>query len=282
MARLHYSMLQATLDADIDDNDTTITFTAPLREWGEDNIATIAAPNILTLRVGYELIHVTAYTSGASTATVLRGQEGSTATAHAEGDILRHTPTADDFDIIDLAGHLSDTSDAHDASAISYAGGTDVEAALDELATEKADLASPALTGAPTAPTPSTGDNDTSIATTAFVVAEIPLRAAPLRLTQNAQTGTSYTLVLTDEQKLVELANVGAITLTVPPNSSVAFPVGTQIHIAQTGAGQVTITPGSGVTINAQPGLKTSAQWAAVTLIKRATDTWLAIGALAA
>jgi hypothetical protein len=105
---------------------------------------------------------------------------------------------------------------------------------------------------------------------------------APLRLTQNAQTGTTYTLVLADEQKLVECANAAAIALTVPPNSSVAFPVGTQVHVAQTGAGQITVTPGAGVTINATPGLKTRAQWSTVTLIKRATDTWLAIGDLAA
>ena len=105
---------------------------------------------------------------------------------------------------------------------------------------------------------------------------------APLQLTQNAQTGTSYTLVLTDEQKLVELSNAGAITLTVPPNSSVAFAVGTQVHLLQSGAGQVTVAPGSGVTINGTPGLKARAQWSAITLIKRATDTWVAIGDLAA
>jgi hypothetical protein len=105
---------------------------------------------------------------------------------------------------------------------------------------------------------------------------------APGRLSTNAQTGTSYTLVLADEQKLVECSNASAITLTVPLNSSVAYTIGTQIHIAQTGAGQVTVTPAGGVTINATPGLKTRAQWSAVTLIKRGTDTWLAIGDLSA
>ena len=105
---------------------------------------------------------------------------------------------------------------------------------------------------------------------------------APYRLTTNSQTGTSYTLVLDDEQKLVECSNASAITLTVPLNSSVAYTIGTQIHVAQTGAGQVTITPAGGVTINATPGLKARAQWSAITLIKRATDTWLAIGDLSA
>lgn len=101
-------------------------------------------------------------------------------------------------------------------------------------------------------------------------------------LTQNAQTGTTYTLVLTDRDKLVELSNAAAITMTVPPNSSVAFPIGTQVHLLQTGAGQPTITAGVGVTINGTPGLKLRAQWSAATLIKRATNTWVATGDLSA
>lgn len=75
----------------------------------------------------------------------------------------------------DIVAHLADPTDAHDASAISYLGSaglsaTDVEGALDELDTEKAALASPVFTGNPTAPTPAVGDDDTSIATTAFVM----------------------------------------------------------------------------------------------------------------
>lgn len=96
------------------------------------------------------------------------------------------------------------------------------------------------------------------------------------------QQSASYTLVLTDDQKLVEINNASANTLTIPPNSSVAFPIGTNIVFCQTGAGQTTLTPGAGVTINGTPGLKTRAQWSSVSLIKRATDTWLAIGDLSA
>ena len=97
----------------------------------------------------------------------------------------------------------------------------------------------------------------------------------------NAQTGTSYTLVLTDHTKLVTLSNASAITLTVPPNSSVAFAVGSVIDLAQIGAGQVTVAQGSGVTINSTPGLKLRAQYSGATLRKRATDTWLLFGDLA-
>lgn len=102
--------------------------------------------------------------------------------------------------------------------------------------------------------------------------------------TLNAQTGTSYTLVLTDGARaaFLTMSNAGASTLTVPPNSSVAFPVGSVIEGAQLGAGQVTLTPGAGVTINGTPGLKIAAQYGTFGLLKTATDVWLAYGRLSA
>jgi hypothetical protein len=97
----------------------------------------------------------------------------------------------------------------------------------------------------------------------------------------NAQTA-SYSLLLVDRNKIVEINSASANTLTVPLNSSIPFPIGTQITILQTGAGQTTITATGGVTINATPGLKLRAQWSSASLIKRATDTWVAIGDLSA
>jgi hypothetical protein len=94
------------------------------------------------------------------------------------------------------------------------------------------------------------------------------------------QQVASYTLVLADDGKLVELNSASGINLTVPPYSSVPFPVGTQITIVQTGAGQVTVVQGSGVTVNSNPGLKIRAQYTAATLIKRGTDTWVLVGDL--
>ncbi len=92
----------------------------------------------------------------------------------------------------------------------------------------------------------------------------------------------SYTLVLSDRNKIVEMGVATANTLTVPPDSSVLFPTGTHITIIQTGAGQCTVTQGSGVTVNATPGRKLRAQWSGATLIKRAADTWVLIGDLSA
>jgi hypothetical protein len=97
----------------------------------------------------------------------------------------------------------------------------------------------------------------------------------------NAQTGTSYTLVLTDVAKVISLTNASAITLTVPTNASVAFPIGTQILLYQGGAGQVTIS--SSATIRSQGSkLKLYAQYAVGGLLKVATDEWVAFGNLAA
>ena len=104
---------------------------------------------------------------------------------------------------------------------------------------------------------------------------------APLAI--NAQTGTTYTFVAADASKLVTASNGSAQTYTVPPNSSVAFDVGTAITIIGIGAGKVTLAQGSGVTINSKDSEKAiDGQHASVTLIKTATDTWQLIGALQA
>jgi hypothetical protein len=100
-------------------------------------------------------------------------------------------------------------------------------------------------------------------------------------ISTNGQTA-SYTLVLDDKNKIVEMNVASANTVTVPPNSSVAFPVGAQIQVLQTGSGQCTITAGAGVTVNGTPGLKVRSQWSYVTLIKRATDSWVVVGDLSA
>jgi hypothetical protein len=108
------------------------------------------------------------------------------------------------------------------------------------------------------------------------------INGAIINLTTNAQIGTTYTLVLDDNGKIVEMNNGSANTLTVPLNATVAYPVGAQINVLQTGAGQTTVVATSGVTINATPGLKLRTQWSSATLIKRATDTWVLVGDLSA
>jgi hypothetical protein len=95
----------------------------------------------------------------------------------------------------------------------------------------------------------------------------------------SAQTG-NYVLTAADAGNVVEVNSATAVNVTVPLNSSVAFNIGDAITIIQTGAGQITIVPIGGVTINATPGLKIAAQWGVATLLKRATDSWIAFGNL--
>lgn len=95
----------------------------------------------------------------------------------------------------------------------------------------------------------------------------------------NTQTGTSYTAVLADSNKVITLSNSSAITFTIPLNASVAFPIGTSLNVAQLGAGQVTIAGAVGVTIFGI-GTKIAAQYGAATAIQIATNQWLLVGNL--
>lgn len=104
----------------------------------------------------------------------------------------------------------------------------------------------------------------------------------PDLISKNSQTGTTYTLVAADSGKIVEMNNASANTLTVPPNSSVAFDVGTQIVVVQQGAGTTTIaTAGTPTLRSKDSNLDIDGQYASVALIKRDTDEWYVIGALA-
>jgi hypothetical protein len=81
---------------------------------------------------------------------------------------------------------------------------------------------------------------------------------------------------------MIEIASASGVTVTIPTNASVAYPVGTSFDILQTSTGQITIAGESGVTVNATPGLKLRTQWSSATLFKRATDTWVVYGDLTA
>jgi hypothetical protein len=87
-------------------------------------------------------------------------------------------------------------------------------------------------------------------------------------------------LVIGDAFKTVTMSNGSANTLTIPPNSSVAFAVGDRIDVVMLGSGATSVTGGSGVTLN---GVSTgtgaiAAQYASASCLKIATDTWLLIG----
>ena len=98
---------------------------------------------------------------------------------------------------------------------------------------------------------------------------------APLLVTVNAQTGTTYTLAATDANAFITLNNASAITLTLPPSLATGF----QCTVAQLGAGTVGLAAGSGVTIvSTASNKKFNAQGSGVTLIVVAANTWMAFG----
>lgn len=105
---------------------------------------------------------------------------------------------------------------------------------------------------------------------------------ATAELAVTDDTGTSRTLALADAARYVRMDNASPNTVTVPPNSSVAFAVGAQVHVRQAGAGQTTIAEGAGVTVNTPETLKLRGQHSTATLVKVATDTWDLMGDLEA
>jgi hypothetical protein len=98
-----------------------------------------------------------------------------------------------------------------------------------------------------------------------------------LNVRSSTQT-TNYTLALGDGDTVIEMNSASGVTITISPNSSVAFPIGAVIEIFQYGAGEVTIAAGAGVTLRTPSSLTTRAQYSTVGLRQRATDEWVVSG----
>ena len=138
----------------------------------------------------------------------------------------------------------------------------------------KAPLASPTFTGTVTV----------SASGVAFTDGTQTKEGVPSRTTI-LQKSAAYTLsALTERDNMIEVNSSSAVTISIPTDAAVNFPVGTSIDILQTGTGQVTIaaaTPAT-TTVNATPGLKLRTQWSSATLFKRAANLWVVMGDLSA
>ena len=109
----------------------------------------------------------------------------------------------------------------------------------------------------------------TSVAVADYVDDLIPL----LAMTQNAQTGVTYSFLLADFTKLVTLNNASAVAVTLPLEATVAWPTSTQLRLLNIGAGTVTVAGAVGVTISGTP--LTLAQFKGANLIKTGTNSWV-------
>jgi len=235
------------------------------------------------------------------TLTVVRGRAGSTAVSHSSGATVKHVLTSDDLtwfesntSPVDSFGFSGSSSGTTTVQASAVASGTlTLPAATDTLVgrattdtlTNKT-LTAPVIstisnTGTLTLPTSTdtlVGRATTDTLTNKTLTSPT-INDARQNITLNAQTGTTYTLVLTDNGRLVTLNNASAITLTVPLNSSVAFATGAIINLQRIGAGSVTVAGASGVTVTGT-ALTLRAQYSAASLIKTGTDSWTLVGDL--
>jgi len=117
-------------------------------------------------------------------------------------------------------------------------------------------------------------DNTTGLITPARIRDVVESLAAIPESTQTA----SYTAVFADRGTCVIMNSASAVNFTVPPNSSVAFPIAARIYVFQYGAGQVTVVAGAGVTLRNSSSLTTRIQYSLIGLLKINTDEWLVFG----
>ena len=279
-----------TITAGINPADTTCSLAAVIG-WP----ATASVPFYVVIEPGTSAEEKCSATISGSTLTLTRGADDTSAVSHGSGATIYPVFSADEADEANLftstmttRGDLLTMGSGPTVGRVAlgtsgYAvtsNGTDV--VWGQIAA--AGLATDAVTTAKILDANVTVDKLATDSVTQVKIADRAVGSTELtNLTGNTQTGTSYTIVLADAQKFVTMSNASASTWTVPPNSSVAFTIGDQVNVVQLGAGQVTITAGAGVTINSEGSkLKLKGQYAAATVLKTGTDTWVAIGNLSA
>jgi len=96
-------------------------------------------------------------------------------------------------------------------------------------------------------------------------------------------TATSHTLEAVDLGRILETTGSSAVIVTIPPEASVLFEIGTLINVTQVGAGVATVAAGPGVSLNGVTGgaVALDGQWSGAALVKRGADAWVIQGALA-
>jgi hypothetical protein len=213
-----------------------------------------------------EIVFITAGPSG-DTFTIDRAEAGSSAVAHSTGATVKHVLTSDDLNA--FAAGISPVA------SLAFSGSTSGTTTLQATAV--------AGTNTLSLP-PTTSDTLVGVAASQTLTGKTltsPTITTPtLRLSINAQTGTTYTLVAADASyKLVTASNALGITVTVPPS---VFTAGDVINLQQIGVGQVTFAQGAGVTITSTGATATApkltAQYSACSIICTASNTFTVIG----
>ena len=222
--------------------------------------------------VNEEIVYVT-QVSG-DTLTISRGRAGTgtpavSGVAHTAGASVKHVLTSDDLVFF--------RNNASPVASFAFSGSTSGTTTVQATAIAGTNTLTLPATTSDTLVGKATTDTLTNKTLTS------PTITTPTqRLTLNAQTGTTYSLVIGDATyKLVTASNAATITVTVPPS---LFAIGDTINVQQIGAGQVTFAAGSGVTItstgatSAAPKLR--AQFSAATVVCTASNTFTIVGDL--
>ena len=278
MTRQYSSIsVETTLASSVNTTATTITVATGTATTLMGGI-TLAAGNvdIFTIAldadtVNEEIVFVT-QVSG-DTLTISRGQAG-TGVAGVSG--LSHTAGASVKHVLTSSDLIFFRNNASPVASFGFSGSTSGTTTLQATA----------VAGTNTLTLPATS-NDTLVgkATTDTLTNKTltspTINTPKITIDFNAQTGTSYSLVASDQDKLVTLSNAAAITLTIPPS---VFSAGQLVNIQQIGAGQVTLAAGAGVTItstgatSAAPKLR--AQESAATIVCKSSNNFTVIGDL--
>jgi hypothetical protein len=279
MTRQYSSIsVETTLAGSINTTDTTVTVatgTATALMGGitlAPSNADIFSVALDVDTVNEEIVFVTGVSG--DTLTISRGQAGTgspgvSGVTHTAGATIKHVLTSSDL--------IFFRSSASPVASFGFSGSTSGTTTVQATA----------IAGTNTLTLPAVS-NDTLVgkATTDTLTNKTltsPTITTPTqRLTLNAQTGTTYSLVIADATyKLVTCSNATAITVTVPPS---LFAIGDTINVQQIGAGQVTFAQGAGVTITSTGATSTApnlrAQFSAATVVCTASNTFTIVGDL--
>ena len=281
-----------TITAGINTTDTTCTLAATTG-WP----STAAVPFYVVIDPGTSAEEKCSATISGSTLTLTRAQDDTSASSHSAGATIYPVFTANDADEAnELVSKLTTKGDllVTTGSALNrLAVGTNDYALLaDSSATNgvawkqipAAGLASDAVTTAKILDSNVTTAKIADNAVTQAKMADRTVGSAELdNLTVATAIVDTYTLVLSDAHKVLPLNKSTGFTVTVPANSSVAFEIGDQVNLLQTGAGQITVGYSSPVVVRSEgTKLKLKGQYAMATLVKIGTDEWVLLGNTAA
>lgn len=259
--------------------------------------------------VNEEIVFITA--NSGDTFTIVRGRAGSTAITHASGATVRHVLTSNDLDYFNTAIQPSTLTAKGDTYIATAAGvvtrlaiGSDGQVlTADSTQAKGAKWATPS-TGSVTSITAGTGLSGGTITTTGTIAIDstVATLAGTQTLTNKTLTtpvltqGTStptfstnaYTIASSDAGLFLLASNSStAGTINIPTDATWAAPNGTQIHIQQTGTGQLTIqAASSGTTTVTSNGAtaaapKIRAQYSVATIMKTSTNNWTVYGDIA-